>query len=207
LRSSRRQRLRELLQLHQETVQRRHKVVSVQNVNQGWVNEQKQLSDATATDFVSTNDVLCCWFFNRFECSHATVVCNCRGRLAEVPSVSSTFVAGSYVASVLLTASDFASSAAVRRRISTVLQGGGLKNVMRVAPTSGVADRIGNCTNWTSFFHELQLPHCRHVMHFPVVDSTGDATWANLYIFRPRAGEVSALVFAPEGMESKTSIM
>eukprot|EP00966_Prymnesium_polylepis_P080364 1861677-Prymnesium_polylepis.1 len=54
---------------------------------------------------------------------------------------------------------------------------------------------IGNVTNWSTLYEHVELPGCDTLVHFPIIDSTVDATTGNLYLSRPRPGELGALQF------------
>lgn len=44
-------------------------------------------------------------------------------------------------------------------------------------------------------YNHVLLPGAEHIVHFPIVNSVRDMTHGNLYLFRPREGEVAALSF------------
>jgi len=63
------------------------------------------------------------------------------------------------------------------------------------APQVAGAPRVSNVTNWSAVYYHLTFAECRHVAHFPVLNSLQDATHGNMYLFRPRPGELAALNF------------
>jgi hypothetical protein len=138
------------------------------------------------------------WFFNEYDATHGNIVCDCRGRLPGLPATDD-FMPGSYIASIICDGEDFSSPVDVRRKVSSALEraaGGGTGQAQKEETAAGgLGARVANLTNWSSSYYHLELPGCHHIVHFPVVSSEQDIFYSNLYLFRPRAGELAALLF------------
>ena len=176
-----------------------------------WLTTSKAACAEEATEaghaFVSSNDVLASWYLNHARASVGFIVCDCRGRLPGLPSqptADADFKPGTYIASIACQPADFASAVAVRRKVATTLQcaraGEAAESVVCEQPDP--QRQLVNLTNWASVYVDMQMPGCHHIAHVPVVDSALDVFDANLYVFRPRRGELAVLSFesrAPAG--------
>ena len=178
----------------------RQKEVRLHLIDETWVAKQKELHAAEAKaanfEFLSTNDVLSAWYCGHVDASRGTVVCDCRGRLPGVPAMQDDFKPGNYLASVSCYAEDYATPVTIRRKVNDTLSrvAAGTSHLETAVP-KGANAKVANLTNWSSLYVHLQLPECRHVAHFPIVNSITDATHGNLYIFRPRDGQLAVLNF------------
>lgn len=172
--------------------------LAVLKVSEEWVRSEKQryTTDAKEAgfDFLSTNDLLTSWFFNRAEADAGMVQIDCRGRIPGLPAPKD-FKPGSYISAAFCLADDFRTPVTVRRRVTEMLQAAALSTSAPAAMAGAPPNKLCNVTNWSSVYHHLEFPGCRHAVHYPLVASEQDATHANLYLFRPRSGELAALVF------------
>ena len=85
---------------------------------------------------------------------------------------------------------------AVRRKVADALASAA-RGEASAQPHSAAQEspRVANLTNWATVYSHLSLPDCKHVAHVPVVDSAKDVFDNNLYVFRPRPGELAVLYF------------
>ena len=82
----------------------------------------------------------------------------------------------------------------MRKKVAKVLKEASVP-ASKAAPPAVTTPKLGNLTNWSGAYVHLELPGCKNLIHFPVLDSSRDVTHGNLYIFRPRPGELAALNF------------
>ena len=132
LRSADRESVAQALKTHEAIAQtRKAKMASLHLIDLEWVQASKSKQmEQSASGFVSTNDVLSSWFLNHHGATHGSIVCDCRGRLPALAAGRSdeeragdgaSFLAGSYISSIMCGPAEFGSPFAVRRRVSEVL--------------------------------------------------------------------------------------
>jgi hypothetical protein len=111
-----------------------------------------------------------------------------------VPAVKEAFQSpGVYISGIACDSADIVSPVTVRRKVTDSLK----QEVFKEAGKADTSVRA-NLTNWATVYSHLNLPGCSHIAHLPVVDSAKDIFHSNLYLFRPRAGELAALRFEQE---------
>jgi len=183
----------------------RQKGAALHLISNEWIKSEKQAYAAAATasgfDFLSTNDLLAGWYYKSSGANMGTLAVDCRGRLPGVPDASD-LRPGNYLAPIYLAQDDFASPVDVRQKVTKTLKRMDLlsTSASRELPPVGApqvagAPRVSNVTNWSAVYYHLTFAECRHVAHFPVLNSLQDATHGNMYLFRPRPGELAALNF------------
>jgi hypothetical protein len=193
--------LQQMLKMHHATEKKRvQKAMSLLHVNEGWIISQKENlllnANVAGFEYLSTNDLLSSWFFSQSDADAGMVQIDCRGRIPGIPGPSD-FRPGSYISFIMCLKEDFSTPVALRRKVVDKLKYAALSDATPPPPmpTQAVAPKLANVTNWSAFYHHLDLPGCQHIVHYPIVDSEQDSTHANMYVFRPRQGELAVLIF------------
>jgi len=184
----------------------RRKDAELVKIDNAWVERQKEATKAecaaAGVPFLSTNDLIVAHYFSSTGATHGTIACDCRGRSPDVPAANKEFKPGNYISSVFVTGEEFKPTI-VRNKVATTLKNAS-KPAAREAPPAVATPKLGNLTNWSSAYVHLNLPGCTNLIHFPIVNSERDVTHCNLYIFRPRPGELGALNFFKPSDEAPT---
>lgn len=184
----------------------RQKSVSVHSIDESWVAEAKLTHAAAAQaagfGFLSTNDILASWFFASSGATIGTLACDCRGRVGGVPGPSE-LRPGNYLAPIYLNQQELSTPVGVRSKVEATIERARRVEAGDDVPVEmgvrvGPASMVCNVTNWSSAYRQINFEGCNNVAHLPVLDSLTDATQGNLYIFRPRPGELAALNFHQE---------
>jgi hypothetical protein len=155
-------------------------------VDSEWVRRQKAChrrgGDGTgseAVSFVSSNDILTCWFARLAQLPYMLMSVNLRTRVREF----SDAMTGNLITPILYaTPSDFASPASIRRSLTS------FQSDSRGAPSAleSVRWRGGVVTNWATFYTQIDPSggegegagagagagagcRCEHIAHFPLV--------------------------------------
>lgn len=192
----------EALKLHRYRERQSHaKRASLCMLDASWLDAGKAAcakeAAAAMHAFISSNDVLASWHFTRARASFGFILCDCRGRLPGLPAADADFKPGTYIASIACQRSDFTSAVNVRHKVATTLQHAraGAAADLAAYEQPEPHHTLANLTNWAMAYVQVELPGCHHVAHVPVVDSAMDTFDANLYVFRPRSGELAVLSF------------
>lgn len=195
----------QLIEVQESTERSRtQKSISMHCFDNTWIAQEKEshAADAAAagSPILSTNDVLASWLFKHSGVTHGNIVCDCRGRIPGLPAPEMEFKPGTYISAIFCEEANFDSPLAVRRKVTDTMQRASSASDAPISapPALGNNFRLGNLTNWTRAYQHVNMPGCQHVVHFPICNSAQDVFYSNLYLFRPRAGEIAAMLFQTE---------
>jgi len=144
-------------------------------------------------EFVSTNDVLCSDFGIATRSGALLVSVNLRERLLDLTAAD----AGNYQGLFVFRADDCAYASLIRKTLQSsppaysYSVGGALPGCFKTM----CSVRMSELTNWTSFFQELEIEDCEHMIHFPSYCGSSHLILNDFAIvYRPRRGE-SAMMY------------
>jgi len=153
-----------------------------ERVDPNLVKQLKQQADVGAVPFVSTNDVLCSWFFRNSQCPNSIMAFNLRGRLKN----HTDDMAGCYGTVLYYRESDVQTPSLIRQSV---------RNCMRVVTadqTVRSCDVIFQdtawCSNWATFCADsTPAIDGRQVLHFPLMGNLPSSiSLCLIFKIRPR---------------------
>lgn len=164
----------------------------LKHVDQDWIQQQKAANDpkTSGVPFITTNDILTSWLFDKADMQAALTAVNMRNRSQK--GAGDTH-AGNYEFSMLLMPQDAATPATLRQNMSRP----GDFSCGRTAAPAGcygsMRIKAAIITNWATFWKEFSIPGCTEILHLPVVDPQGPA-YGYAIIFKPRADSLGVWI-------------
>ena len=127
-------------------------------INLDWLEEQKRaFVPEDGAPYVSTNDIICNWWFSANKADMVNMAVNTRGR---VPGLTANHV-GNYQVSFYLNPEEY--SLANLRRAAAGFNGCVVEN-----SEPGPGKHIGGTTNWSQGYQQLSFDGCTHQTHRPM---------------------------------------
>jgi hypothetical protein len=156
---------------------------SLLTVDPSWLASQK--ADAPAC---STNDILTSALLKNSGARYAVMPVNLRGRIPGIDSGD----AGNYWCPQEILEEEFQSPLGVREVVRAATAAREKGEVLRDPrrPTLDQTGRIGVVTNWTAFYHNMDLPGCEQLVHAPLMYSKQVAQ-SYFVIFRPAKDQIA----------------
>jgi hypothetical protein len=137
--------------------------------------------------FVSTNDILTSWYFKLCRCDVGLMAMNFRNRFSDLTDDH----AGNYEALIAYQPIDFMSPSLIRQSLPLYHRVN--KHIALPSSWRSLRTKVALLTNWSTFYHEIQIPNSRHLCHFPY-DPNQNVVFADTsIIFCPRAKELQLL--------------
>jgi hypothetical protein len=179
-------------------------------VNLEKINQLKQTFNNKHT-FVSTNDLLSSWFFQRLQCDYGLIVMNCRQRLKEF----SHEMVGNYIAVLPFKKFD---PLTIRETIQTFGQSNAPETPL-LTLLGRLKFSIAMITNWSSFYSEIYLDKDQSdgiryplLYHCPLVTTEANGFPDHIIIFAPKKNELGVYVMSrtlnnPEAWVTNDSLL
>lgn len=162
-------------------------------IDKAWIEKQKKKAISTLKDknedksnVISSNDILVSWWASRAKFEFALMAVNFRERLCSLTQDH----AGNYSGAMVMYPNEFSSPSGVRKKVSNFLK------VPESVPDASMTMRFncGICTNWSSFYSELEFKGSTLLRHLPIFSRGSQRFSSTMVIFCPRKGELAALV-------------
>lgn len=145
--------------------------IDIHYVNKQSISAEKQAYARDATDdvpFVSTNDIITSWYFNKTECDVGIMAINFRNRISDITATH----AGNYEALIPYQRPDFTSPELIRR--SLLGNGTPLRRCISGSlpgPWKTMNSKLALLSTWVSFYQPIHLKGCDEVIHLPCLTS------------------------------------
>jgi hypothetical protein len=151
--------------------------------------------------FISTNDILTSWFFKLYQCDVGIMSMNFRNRFADLTDDH----AGNYQVLLGYQPNDVTYPYLIRQSLSMYHRVH--KEIALPSFWYAMNSNVATLTNWATFYHEIKLPSCTHLSHFPYLLNRKIAFTNFSVIFCPRANELQLLSFTRRfNSDSKNSL-
>ena len=164
-------------------------------LDQDWIAKEKKASikeDSSCT-FVSTNDVVCSWFYRLVRVDVGMMAANMRDR---IPGLDKTY-AGNYQIGIAYQPADYATPPLIRKSLQDSSNMGRVVSGSLPSPFKTIfrGIRISLMTNWSTFYREVELPGSEQIVHSPIFNFDGSAPLNDAcIIFRPNKGKLAAFI-------------
>jgi hypothetical protein len=164
-------------------------------VNLEKISQLKQTLNNSQT-FVSTNDLLSSWFFQRLQCEYGVIIMNCRQRLKEFTHE----MVGNYIAVLPFKTFD---PLFIRETIQTFGQSNAPETPL-LTLWGRLKFNLAMITNWSSFYSEIYLGDEDHsdgtryplLYHCPLVTTEANGFPDHIIIFAPKKNELGVYVMS-----------
>jgi hypothetical protein len=173
----------------------------IKQLKQKYLENMKKNNSAAGPAFLSTNDVLCAWLFERLQCDYAFMVLNCRERLEGYTSD----LAGSYTA--LLPFKKNPDPVTIRETVETF----GKPTAPPQPPSPSLWEKMkfkmAMTTNWSSFYSEAILDEDETkypvLYHCPLISNVAKGFQDTIVIFVMKKGEIGINIMSRTCNHSK----
>jgi len=157
-----------------------------------------------STKFVSTNDVLTSWLFEKASCNVGSMLINWRNRLEG----HTDYHAGNYELGILYRKPDWATPSLIRASLENNFH----RAVTTKEPLPGYRKTLALSANWSTFAMPNEIEDCQEELHIPLVETE---TWPPniilMIIFRAFEGQLGVYFQGPpnklDGLHSPPFLM
>jgi hypothetical protein len=158
-------------------------------------------SEKKDSSFVSTNDILSSWFFQKCQSTYGFIAINARNRIKELGNT----LAGKYVTLIFYDPEDYSDPRNIRRslpRLSSHKEAGQSK-VLSI--WDYVKFNVASVTNWATFFHQVEynIEKNPFIIHYPLISKKECGTKDFLVIFAPKKDEIGLFLMSRSLNEEK----
>lgn len=141
-------------------------------------------------DYVSTNDILTSSFAKTIRARLCMMAINFRNRIKGLVDTD----AGNYEGFLLYDEETYGRPGSIRKTLKT---GSPFRTTVKPLPGfwESFSCRLGQITNWSTFWDELVIEGCEQQLHLPIYD-TGMMPFDAAIVFRPMPGKLAVMYFA-----------
>lgn len=174
-------------------------LIRLQKIDYQWINSQKLLAKDVSVPkhsnidlpYISTNDVLTSWILTRTQSKYdlGLMAINLRNRVELVTNQH----AGNYEGVLAYQVPDFQNPSLIRKSLLNYRW-----TVSESLPSFLQSLRTKFCmvSNWASFFHQVELPGCKHVIHLPTYVDNKLVAFDVYILFKLNKDQIACLSYA-----------
>ena len=164
-------------------------------IDQDWIAKEKNaaVQQDSSCNFVSTNDIICSWFYRLVRTDVAMMAANLRDR---IPGLNKIY-AGNYQIGIAYQPADYATPSLIRRSLQDSNNLGRVVSGPLPSAFETIFRGIRICliTNWSTFYMEVELPDSEQIMHSPIFNIDGSVPINDAcVIFRPNKGKLAVFI-------------
>ena len=153
-------------------------------------NSSSSSSPSSSSSFLSTNDILTSWFFRTMKSSYGIMAVNYRNRLLGYTN----HLAGNYEGLLVYHQEDCQTPMDIRESLTIH----GMRSKTNRLPSfwESLVFNVSCVTNWSNFYHHLELPNHSFLIHYPLFGSADCPMKDGMVIFKPNEKDMAVIIMS-----------
>jgi hypothetical protein len=165
------------------------------------ITSSEKKHDSSSSSFLSTNDIVSSWFFQKCQSTYGFIAINARNRMKEIVSN----LAGNYVTLIFYDQEDFPDPGNMRESLAR-LSSHKEEGQSKIPSTWDLMKfNVSSVTNWATFFHQVEYNKEKNpfIIHYPLISRKECGTKDFLVIFAPKKDETGLFIMSRSLNEEK----